>query len=371
MKKFFSKNLNRAIVFLLAAALLTAGCIHTFRFMDADRTNLVFEQFYDLEEDSVECIFLGSSITQRAFVSPVGYHDYGITSYQLATGTQPFVFTKYLMIEALKTQKPKVFVIELKGVNKRADWIGDVHIRRVVDNMKPSLNRIRTIRAVLSIVPEDENGVDSSGISYYFPFLKYHSLWNPSKRVKHYSEVDYYTGYSPKAEYSFSIRKSKFKKYDENHTLAIDAPTEAVLNELLDYCDTLEDTEVLFVIPPYPASMDGMGKMNYAKRIVEARGYEVLNMLTEEKREEAGMDDRVCYYDRSHMNYYGSLLFTDYVFRYLKDKYGLEDMRGKEGTEVWEKEYDRLMKNMETRYAVKYTDLMSEVEEITGKKVTK
>ena len=367
MKAFFSKNRNRAVVFLTAAALLTAGCSHTFKFMDADRTNRVFEDFYALEENSVECVFFGSSITQRGCITPVAYHDYGITAYPLATGTQPFVFTKYLMIEALKTQKPKLFVVELKGVNKRADWIGDVHIRRVVDNMKPSINRINAIREVLADVPNDENGVDMTGLSYYFPLIKYHSLWNPSKRIKNFTGVDYYAGYSPKEEYTFSIRKAKFKKYDENHTLAIDEPTENALNDLLDFCDGLEDTEVLFVIPPYPAGMDGMGKMNYAKRIVESRGYEVLNMITEEKREEAGMDDRFCYYDRSHMNYYGSMRYTEYIFSYIKDKYGMEDMRGKKGCEVWEKEYERLMSDLETRYSVKYTDMMSEINSIKAK----
>ena len=363
MKKFFSKNLNRAIVFLCLAALLTGFYNQLFRFTDAERTNTVLEQFYELEDDSVECIFFGSSVAQRDYVTPVAYHDYGIPAYQLASGTQPFILTKYLMIEALKTQSPKLFVIELKGVNKRADWVGDVHVRRIVDNMKPSKNRYDAINAILSYVPEDMNGIDSTGLSYYFPLIKYHSQWNPSLRIHNYEDMEYYTGFSPNPTLSFRIKPAQMIPYDD-HTLQIDPPTEEVLIDLLDFCDTLEDTEVLFVIPPYQASADGMGKMNYAKKIVEERGYEVLNLLPEEKREEIGLDDRTCYYDREHLTYYGALLYTDYFFNYIKENYGLEDVRDQGGHEAWEDAYDRLMNDLETRYAVPYGDMMEEISRI-------
>lgn len=362
-KGFFKKNRTRAIAFLCLIGLLIAWCSSIFSFTDSDRTNTVLEQFYELEDDSVECIFFGSSVTQRAYVDPVGYHDHGVTSYTLATGTQPFVLTKYLMKETLKTQTPKLFVVEMKGLCKNADWVGDVHIRRVVDNMKPSLNRIRAIRAVTTYVPKDANNVDSSGLSYYFPIIKYHSLWNPANRVKKYEDVDYYNGYSPKSAMTFKVKTLKPIPYDE-HTLSIDPSTEEVLNDLLDYCDTLENTEVLFVMPPYQASEDGMGKMNYAKKIVEARGYEVLNMLPAEKREEIGLDDRTCYYNKEHLNYYGSLIYSDFFYNYIKVKYDMGDMRGAKGSEAWETEYDRLMSDLETKYQDRYTGMMSKIEKI-------
>lgn len=339
---------------------MVAGCSRVFGFADPDRTNTVLDQFYELEDDSVECIFFGSSVDQRAYVTPVAYHDHGVPAYTLATGTQPFVLTKYLMKEALKTQSPKLFVVDLKGINKSADWVGDVHIRRVVDNMKPSLNRFQAIRAVTTYVPKGANNVDSSGLSYYFPIIKYHSRWNPANRIKKYEDIDYYNGWSPNAGLTFKVKKIKATTYDD-HTLPIDAPTEVVLNELLDYCDTLDGTEVLFVMPPYLASEDGVGKMNYAKNIVEARGYEVLNMLPEEKRAEIGLNNATCYYNREHLNYYGSLIYTEFFFNYIKEKYGIEDKRGTAGHEPWEREYDRLMSDLETKYQVRYIDMMAEI----------
>ena len=57
MKRFFSKNIIRATVFLCLAALLTAGCSKVFGFADPDRTDNVLGQFYELEDNTVDCIF--------------------------------------------------------------------------------------------------------------------------------------------------------------------------------------------------------------------------------------------------------------------------------------------------------------------------
>lgn len=363
MRKFFSNNTVRAAAFLIIAAILVAGCSHLFRFVDAERTNTVFEDFYGLEDDSADCIFFGSSVTQRGYITPVAYHEYGIPAYLLATGTQPFWMTKYLMEETLKTQSPKVFVVELKGACKSVDWTGDVHIRRALDNMKPSLTKLKVVMAIRRYFPEDSNGIDSTGLSYLFPIIKYHSQWSPNKRMTEFEDVDYYTGYSPVARKSFKIKSFKDFKYD-SHTKAIDGQTEEALKDLLDYCDTLEDTKVLFVMPPYQASADGMGKMNYAKEIIEDRGYECLNLLSEEKRAEMGLSDATCFHDKAHMNYYGALIYTKYFFNYLQEHYGLEDRRGQKGCEKWESEYERLMSDLDTRYHVRYTDMMAEIEEI-------
>lgn len=363
MKRFFSNNLNRALVFLIIAAMLVSGCSHVFRFVDAERTNTVFEEFYELEDDSADCIFFGSSVTQRGYITPVAYHEYGIPAYLLASGTQPFWMIKYFMKETLKTQKPRLFVVELKGICKSVDWTGDVHIRRMLDNMKLSLNKIGAIRAIRRYFPEDRNGIDSTGLSYLFPIIKYHSQWSPNKRMKEFEDVDYYSGYSPVAKKSFNVKSYKTFAYDD-HTLQIDSRTEEALNDLLDYCDTLDGTDVLFVMPPYQASADGMGKMNYAKRIIEERGYECLNMLDDEQRAGMGLDDRTCYHDKSHMNYYGALIYTKYFFGYLKERYGLEDRRGSKECAKWESEYERLMNDLETRYSVRYTDMMAEIDEI-------
>ena len=49
---------------------------------------------------------------------------------------------------------------------------------------------------------------------------------------------------------------------------------------------------------------------------------------------------------------------------FLKEHYGLEDVSGEGGHEIWESEYDRLMNDLDTRYSVRYIDMMNEIDKI-------
>ena len=360
-KKLITGNAIRMIVFLCIIAFISFVCITVFDFDDPERSNETVDQFYALEDDTVDCVMIGASVTQRDYVVPVGFHDDGVAAYSLACGAQPFVMAKYLMKEALKTQDPKVFVIELKGSCRGPAGISEYGFRKMVDNMKPSINRFWTIKDIVEYSSGYKNGVDDTGLSYYLPFFKYHSLWNPSNRPKH-NGMDYYKGYAVAPNISFKVRGINQIPVPEEKK-AIAPETEEFLNELMDYSDTI-DAEVLFIISPYGASYEAMKKMNYTKPLIEARGYKVLDFRTRESREAIGLNDGYCFYNREHLNYYGSLIFTDWFAKYLKDEYDLPDRRGDEKYAAWEEEYQRLQTNLKTGiYAEKYDKMMGEIED--------
>ena len=139
----------RTVVFLCLILLITLGFNQFLGFADAEESEHIMDEFYEQKENSVDVIYFGTSASQRAYVVPKAYHDDGIAAYTMACGTQPFVLTKYLMKEALKTQKPKLFIVELRGTCQDKDSLWDVAVRRMVDNMKMSQNKIDTIQAVI------------------------------------------------------------------------------------------------------------------------------------------------------------------------------------------------------------------------------
>lgn len=357
-----SHNLLRTVIFLCIVLIATIACVQVLGFADAEKSNTVLEEYYALEENTVDCIYFGSSAVQRGFVEPVAYHDHGIAGYSYTCGTQPFVLTKYFMEETLKTQSPRLFLVELRGVCKGPDDLAEVAVRRMLDNMKPSKNRYEAIHYITEYASHGTNEVDTTGMSYYFPFLKYHSRWNPSKQPKNL-HLDYYMGYGLDPEWSFKIKKIHPLEY--RTTEAPIAPeTEEALVDLLDYCDGL-DAKVLFVISPYEASELGMEKLNYASGIIHERGYEVLNCLPEEVREEIGLNNDTCYYNREHLNYYGSLKYTHWLSEYVTEHYDLPDRRSDDrgsSWQAWESEYQRLEKNLDTIYSENYGNLMKKVE---------
>ena len=90
----------------------------------------------------------------------------------------------------------------------------------------------------------------------------------------------------------------------------------------------------------------------------------MLNFLPVEQREMLGLNDKDSYYNREHLNYNGSLMYTDYLSKYIKEHYGVSDRRGDSRYDSWEKQYDRLMENLDTRYFVNYIDMMETVNQV-------
>lgn len=348
-KGIFKNNKVRLVIFFCLIVITVAVCSSIFDFSDAERSERVMDNFYAEEENTVDCIYFGSSATQRGWVVPAAFHDEGVASYAMSCGTQPFVLTRYLMEEALKTQNPKLFIIELRGIAKSPDDLWDVSVRRMLDNMKMSSTKLHAIDAVVEYASQGDNGVDQTKLSYYFPLLKYHSRWNPSKQP-HYGGADQYKGYAVEPKVTFKVTEIFPLEYSKANVQPIDSATEEVLVSLLDYCDSI-DSKVLFIISPYEASEAGMGKINYAKSIIEGRGYEVLNCLPENVREEIGLNNRTCYYNREHLNMYGSIKYTRWLSQYIKENYNVPDRRGDEKYNSWEREYRRLQKNLKGIYS--------------------
>lgn len=69
--------------------------------------------FYEEPKDSLDVIVLGDSNVYRAFSPLVYWKDQNITSYSLATATQPAWLSYYVLQDALAYQKPKVVVFEI------------------------------------------------------------------------------------------------------------------------------------------------------------------------------------------------------------------------------------------------------------------
>ena len=358
-RKLLTGNAVRMLLFLCIAAGLVSACNNIFSYADHERSNTIMDEFYEQDRDTVDIVYFGSSATQRAYIIPKAFHEDGIAAYSIATGSQPFVLTKYLMKETLKTQKPKLFIVDLRRTCDDKNELWDVAVRRIVDNMKFSKNKVDTVQAVLEFADGGENGIDETGSSYLFPLLKYHSRWNPSKWTKYSDTLDYYKGYTIDPVFCFSSKKAKSIPYNDS-TAHITEESEKVLNDLLDYCDQI-DTEVLFLVSPYACSEYGMQRINYAQDIVEERGYTVLNFLPPEKKAELGLDDRYCYYNHEHLNYYGSELYTRYLTDYIKANYDIPDRRGDERYASWEEEYERFANNLDTTYSESYNKMMQKV----------
>ena len=110
------KYVCRAVTFLLLLAVCLYGVNRVLLpkyYVTGDwPTTSTYLDFYNLEEDTVDVLFLGSSHAAAAF-SPVElYETFGIRSYNLGCEQQNVLLSYYWLQEALRFQKPKVVFLD-------------------------------------------------------------------------------------------------------------------------------------------------------------------------------------------------------------------------------------------------------------------
>ena len=87
------------------------------------------------------------------------------------------------------------------------------------------------------------------------------------------------------------------------------------------------------IVSPYIVSADEQRTYNRIEEIAREEGIAFINY--NEYYDEIGIDFEKDFNDGSHLNYWGSCKFTEYLGEYLVSC-GLPDRRGQEGYESWE-----------------------------------
>ena len=103
--------------------------------------------FYNLEDHTVDALFIGSSHVYYSVNTCMLYDDYGIAGYLLASPGQPVWISYYFLEEALKTQSPKLVVFDVCTLYQKAADVGASSCPSLI-SMKPSVTKWNAIRAV-------------------------------------------------------------------------------------------------------------------------------------------------------------------------------------------------------------------------------
>ena len=78
--------------------------------------------FYTQEKDSIDVLVLGTSCAYAGVNTNVLWEEYGIAAYNLCGAEQPYWVTYHYLKEALKTQKPKLILLDAKASIYQDDY---------------------------------------------------------------------------------------------------------------------------------------------------------------------------------------------------------------------------------------------------------
>ena len=100
--KFALKSMIFVLLLSIILGITTYILIPKFYYNNDWPTSSTFLGFYELEENTVDVVFLGSSHSVSGFSPQYLYNEYGIRSYNLSCEQQNLITSYYWLKECLK-----------------------------------------------------------------------------------------------------------------------------------------------------------------------------------------------------------------------------------------------------------------------------
>lgn len=295
------------------------------------RTGL-YDFYNKIEKDTVDVLCVGSSHVYCS-INPVQmYDDYGIAAYDLSAGSQAIWYSYYFILEALKTQKPDVVILDVYTVIE-PDGYFDKKIEGNLLNMKPSYTKYEALRAA--------DADDIASILFEFPIThsRYKQLQKEDYSIR--KNNGFFLGYLYETRI---VPYSKEQITDVRGGVEMDPISRKAEEYLRKTIERMKKDEIdlILVNAPWPNITEGaQKKYNYVQKIADEYGIPFLNGCL--YTEEIGLDYTVdSMGDGGHLNYTGAAKYTRWLCNYLKENYELPDRRIDDRYAVWQQESEKL-----------------------------
>lgn len=309
--------------------------------IDSNNSKKRHAGFYAEEVNSLDIIGYGSSAIYRYLINPVLYQDTGLTSYSFCSADLPPEMIPYYIEESLKTQSPKLAIIDVRAVMelKEKRDLNDRFFRLSVDNLKYSPTRLK---AVLKLAPKDMG--DDGLQTYVFDIIKYHVNWNNPEENDNGEAFDTenlkYATFEKEHAYKSWGNLAAWNKFDPGdfsdvkETMPV---TDYALSVMDDIIESVEehDLEVLFTMAPYVVeSAEEQMKQNFMVEYIQSKGHKCVDFS--DYRKEMGLDYTFDYYGVTHVNMFGAVKFTKFLGKYIEKNYDLEPNHTETTVDSWD-----------------------------------
>lgn len=279
------------------------------------------DSFYELKEDLVDVLFLGSSHCYCSINNSILWEEEGISSFSLAISGQDLASTYHCFKEALSTQTPDVVAVDVYGVIFEGYQVEGNLYR----NTLPYQLSKNAYDAVVSMVEEEKRG------DFLLRWPIVHTRYAELKE-QDFTKQPAYIGYH--AEFNTQAI-GNIVPYTGSETAPVVGNGEEWLIKIIQLAEE-SDTDLLFFIAPYAASEGDQKIYNRVAEIAQAHEVPLLNMI--QLADELKLDGNTDFIDWMHTNYYGAKKVTEYMCQYLKTNYALEDHRGDVRYGLWDED---------------------------------
>ena len=333
-KTIISAVLTIILVFIILAP---AGSILSDKFSGTnflDRQN--GKEFYSLPKNSIDVLIGGNSQILAGYCAPQIFNESGITSFGLGTCSQPVYTSYYWLKEALKTQSPKVYLLEVSGLYGKT---GDAFYIKALSEMKNNLNKVEAAKNITDGIFSEEF------FAYFSDIYRYSSRWNALKK----GDYGFVRGTMEKSYLGYAALEQTYSKSDninpDDYPVKLTDKTEPFakeeneiyLRKIVELCKE-NNIEVALFKTVKESWTDEM--YTAVKNLADDLGVMYFDMNTEEVFKSLSINCDTDFYDPDHLNYIGAAKTANAYIEFLTENFELEDHRNDEQGEFFSKVYN-------------------------------
>lgn len=310
----------RVISFTLIFSILFVFVSYLLRPVGYGRT--IINGYYAERKNSLDTVYIGGSVCFVSWAPLIAFREQGIASHNYACDTIQADTLKYAINDVLKTQSPKMLIIDTRPFEYRdvEQPPAEVPIRNISDSMPYSLNRTKML---LNIVPSVLHG---DSFEYLFDIVKYHNRWESlgetSFDFAFNKKEDDLKGFAFMASHATLTKPTNIATIKEK--LAPSKETDKILTDLLEYCKS-KNLHVLFVVAPYQEKDIQRKIYNYTSDRIKSYGFDFVNF--NDYYSQIGIDFSTDFYNNDHLNIFGAEKYTKFLAKYITDNYKIPDRR--------------------------------------------
>ena len=262
----------------------------------------LWEQYRQEPENSVDLLFFGSSIVYCDVAPPWIWEESGLRSWVMAGPEQTMALTYYYVREALKTQSPRLLVLEA----------GSLLFRRYQDYSRANVSAMPLSLNRLAAVFRATERSEWKGL--LFPLYNYHARWTEAEWAEMEEHLhpapDMMAGYTPLGR---SIPQTPRINHDRVPKKETYADHLAWLERINSLCRK-KGVQLLVYLAP-SAARTPLEVTERIKADAEALGIRFLDLS--DIATELGIDDDLDWYDPLHFNISGAEKFSRWWGRML------------------------------------------------------
>lgn len=349
MKKSFCKVLAFMLIFILVFHAVQ-GILHYRWTGDEDlyTRNILYK---NEPENSIDVLYFGTSEIYAGVFPTAIYHKAGITSFNFAISYKSAITTYYQLEYALKTQTPDLVMCDFAALfSDSLPNNNEAIYRKVVDTMPDYHVKYNLIK---DLCAEDDT---QSALSYYFPLLRYHSMWNDLNSENFEKDYIYDTEYGQYKQGCLLSNADYNEDYDgqvykiapelwqvESKDSELSSVSVKYYDKMIELCNNRGIKMVALIPPRISGASIKAAQWGVTKDYLESRDVDIIDYNTYEAVSELNLVLEEDYYNAGHLNYKGAVKLSEDLAVKLSQKYNLADHREDIGNKkffVWNSYWD-------------------------------